>query len=203
MCQLEVNMYTKSNAKHKCWVRYCNTCKTTIPVNDFTHQCLIKNIRLRAKKHGSVRLYMDIEIKAYTDKKCNERFVACLLVAKSACDNCPPTNEVPCVTCKSINKTFLGVSCVQEFIDFVLKLELDYGNSVSVINVLSLNGGKFDNWLLFEYILKSTDYISKPPLLRSNKIILLRDNKQDSFIGLFKFCSNRVEALLGCIQARY
>ena len=106
-CQLEVNMYTKSNAKHKCRVRYCNTCRTTIPVNDFTHQCLIKNIRLRPKKQGSVRLYMDI--KAYTDKKCNERFVACLLVAKSACDNCPPTNEVPCITCKSINKTFLGV----------------------------------------------------------------------------------------------
>ena len=96
-----------------------------------------------------------------------------------------PTQK--CNLCRSFTKVFLGLNCVEEFIEFLLRLEIEYSGKLENIYIISHNGGRFDNYFIFSYLLSNTHLLSKAPLMRHNKILLLHMSRILKFLDSINF----------------
>ena len=176
-CNARVNKYlSSSNFKHNCESTVCRICKEDVQNTDFTHMCKIRPLKPNNNVKGCIRLYYDVE--CWTDKKCQNKFVSCLLSVQSACDECPALDgndnvKDKCKHCHSISKTFVGTGCVREFINYLLELEKFYAKGVPCIYLIAQNSGRFDAWLVYSEFLKESRLLSGVPLFRNNKILLL------------------------------
>ena len=169
-------MFT-TRSKHSCTDTKCGVCYEIIDKLDFLHQCRIRPIKLKKKLPNAIQVFYDIE--CYLDNDNNQAFRACLAVAQTACYQCTiyikdNTESDICENCRSLNKTFLGTSCVDEFLEFLLQMEVEYGPKVKVIYAIALNSGRFDTWLLMQSILTNSDLLQTPPVMCGNKILLLQ-----------------------------
>ena len=190
-CGQYVNTYV-SNSKHDCTSTKCGVCQRAIPKDDYTHQCLIRKIKEKQKLKKYIFVYYDFE--CYRNKENYESFVPCLVAAHTACNVCtlekPETvsnEEQKCRFCRSIKVDFLGTSCVQEFVDFLLRLELEFGDGVNTIYAIALNAGRFDSWFIYNYILSNSHLLDSPPLMRCNKILMLPLSKKVRCIDALMF----------------
>ena len=69
----------------------------------------------------------------------------------------------------------------------MLQMEVEYGADVSVINVIALNAGKFDAWLLLKTVMTNSDLLQKVPIMRGNKILLLQLSKKLRFLDAINY----------------
>ena len=185
--------------KHDCATTKCGICFQKILKDDISHQCLIKQLKPSKNLQPSIRIFFDIE--AFTNAECYQKFEPCLLVAQSSCDMCtllktgqddlPEARanapEQKCPLCKSFTKVFLGLKCVEEFIEFLLRIEIEYSGKLKTIYIISHNGGRFDNYFIFSHLLSNTHLLSKPPLMRHNKILILYMSRILKFLDSINF----------------
>ena len=184
-CGQYVNKFV-CKTKHNCTSTKCGTCQVTIEKTDFKHQCKIYKLKENTKTKSAVFVFYDIE--CYCNKENYEQFVECLLVAHTACNECTlskndkdrkdvnPSNfseSNKCMFCGSLKVEFWGTGCAQLFVDFLLKLEVEYGDAVKTIYAIALNAGRFDSWFIYKHILSNSHLLVLPPLLLANKILML------------------------------
>ena len=164
-------------SKHECSSTQCGICNEKINKDDYRHQCRIQKIKDGGKLKQALIVSYDVE--CFRDKENYECFKSCLIVAHTACNDCTLINRdnaengEKCEFCLSLKVEFLGTGCVAEFVNFLLKLELEYCDRVNTIYVIGINAGRFDSWFIYNYILSNTELLHSPPLVRANRILLL------------------------------
>ena len=119
-------------------------------------------------------------------------FTPCLITCQISCDYCTvfkKENEMvaTCNFCKNVSKVFLGLNCVEKFINYLLNLEIQYSEKVSSIYVIGQNSAKFDTHFVYNYCLTHTELLRNAPLLRGNKILLLHVSHKLKFLDCYLF----------------
>ena len=185
ICLAYINKYVDRH-KHLCNKRVCSTCRATIPVNEVDHQCLIVRPSLKKNRRNIACVFFDIE--AFLNP--SGVFVPCLISYEVVCDACSNPEKVnnneTCTTCFNYKNTILGEDCIPTFVKFLLNLKLQYKN-IGTIAVISHCGGKFDNVYVYGYLLSNLQLLTSPPLLKGNKILMLKCSRKIKFYDSYNF----------------
>ena len=162
-------------SKHECHSRFCGTCRKTVSKTDYAHQCVIRKKKLCKRFKNSIHVFYDTE--TFLSESDESFFTPCILTCQLSCDFCTiyktTESSTECNFCHNTSKVFLGLECIEKFIQYLLELEIRYSDLVSNIYTIGQNCAKFDTHFLYSYCLTHTGLLRHVPVMKGNKILLL------------------------------